>query len=138
MNKCMYCGSEPSIVDIDDMFYVRCINCDKHNPYKYVGITKRRAIEQWNTENPTPEEKIAEEKCVFEYRKKRNHYVYKINDEIIRTRYELARRLRIPQSTIYRKFRTSQKSTISIYGKTITRILVKGKKDENTRKSNKI
>lgn len=50
INKCIHCGGLPKIVNVTDLFYVQCM-CGRWNPYQFVGITKKTAIEQWNFEN---------------------------------------------------------------------------------------
>lgn len=46
---CVYCGKLPRVVEITGLFYVQC--CDEHNPYDYMGLHPKNAIESWNTAN---------------------------------------------------------------------------------------
>lgn len=47
--RCVYCGKLPRVVEITGLFYVQC--CDEHNPYDYMGLHPKNAIESWNTAN---------------------------------------------------------------------------------------
>lgn len=38
----------PVISEISGLFYARCPNCDKHDPYDFLGITRKAAIANWN------------------------------------------------------------------------------------------
>jgi hypothetical protein len=57
MQKCMKCGGKPSLVIIDDCFYVQCQHCNKWNPYQFLGYTRDGVISQWNTANATKDVK---------------------------------------------------------------------------------
>lgn len=51
LNPCKHCRGLPKIVSAPgDLYYAQC-TCGKWNPYEFIGTTKQRAAENWNTYN---------------------------------------------------------------------------------------
>lgn len=124
MNKCIYCGALPTIRDIDGLFYVQC-SCIKHNPFDYIGITKRTAIAQWNSANPIPISKKELELIGSTHLVNNRHrYRYKIGDRIYRTRYLAAEALGVSPTAIYIKLKRENKDSTIIKGKKVTKFYV--------------
>ena len=128
MNKCLHCGNEPTIIDNDGLFYVRC-QCNKYNPFEFVAITRKKAIEQWNQNNPTPYTTEPKDNTYFEYRNHRTHFIYDIDGTIVRTRRDAARILGVSEICLYQRFKRGKTNIIIVKNKKVTRILKKGKKD---------
>lgn len=51
MERCKYCGAQPRIIEISDIYYAQCTSCAKYHPYQFMAITKASAERQWNDEN---------------------------------------------------------------------------------------
>lgn len=53
-NNCVFCGHRPKAEHYStSMWYITCSNpnCEKHDPYAYLGSTLKGSIEQWNYVN---------------------------------------------------------------------------------------
>lgn len=51
LNPCKHCRGLPRIVSAPgDLYYAQC-TCGKWSPYEFIGTTKQRAAENWNTYN---------------------------------------------------------------------------------------
>lgn len=53
MAPCKFCKrkkviSYPRIDCIDGMYYARCPNCSKSDPFDYLALSSRKCIEVWN------------------------------------------------------------------------------------------
>ena len=42
--------SYPMVNNVTGLYYAKCNNpeCDKYDPYEFIGTTKKNAIENWN------------------------------------------------------------------------------------------
>ena len=128
MNKCIYCGATPTVLEIDGLFYVQC-SCQKHNSFDYVGITQKTAIAQWNTANPKP---MPKELVGIHITNNRYKYRYKIGDRIYRTRYLAAEALGVSPTMIYLALKRENSDTVTIKGKKVTKIFIGGQNESNS------
>ena len=49
INQDIECAcDEIMIKEMDEMYYAQCPKCNKHDPYEFLGITKKKAIDRWN------------------------------------------------------------------------------------------
>ena len=51
MEKCKYCGAQPKVVVLNEIYYAQCSKCRMHKPHEFMSITKAGALRQWDTEN---------------------------------------------------------------------------------------
>lgn len=43
-NKVVY----PTVINIQGLFYARCQCCSKEDPFEFLGLTAKKAINNWN------------------------------------------------------------------------------------------
>lgn len=52
LNKCVFCGAEPKVLHLDEnMWYITCTACHKHDRYSCLGFSYAASAEQWNYAN---------------------------------------------------------------------------------------
>ena len=39
----------PKVVEIDELYYAQCPECTYYNQYEFLGCSKKRSIENWNS-----------------------------------------------------------------------------------------
>ena len=49
--KCKYCGGQPKVIVLNEIYYTQCSKCRLHKPYEFMGITKASSLRQWDAEN---------------------------------------------------------------------------------------
>lgn len=50
--KCKKCGSMPTIVRLQGLYYAQCTGiCGRWEPHEHLGVTEAAAINNWNKAN---------------------------------------------------------------------------------------
>lgn len=131
INPCYKCGCEPTVVNIYDLWYIKCIPCDIIE----VNPNKETVIENWNEVNPLTQKLSTQTKRKNVVRRSgknrgRNIPVYRLSTSHERLeRYEsiteLADKLHINRMTLAHMFQVSKTGRITIKGTIYGRDTVK-------------
>ena len=118
VKKCMYCGANPQIKKIEDLYYAQCPKCNKHDIYAYVGLKEQTAIERWNFANISQAQTKAK---VSTGRLHGIRYTYNIDGEICYRLAEISTRVGVTKRWLHTLFEKSPSNTIVVNGHTINR-----------------
>ena len=118
IKKCMYCGSKPQIKKIEDLYYVQCPKCNKHDIYAYVGLKEQTSIERWNSANiPQLNTKPTTAKGKLHGIR----YTYNIDGKICYRMAEISAKVGVSKKWLHMLFEKAPSNTIVVNGHTINR-----------------
>ena len=119
MEKCIYCGKEPHLVEITGLFYVQC-GCARQNPYEYVGTRKKTAIEAWNNANNINAKTISV-RCA-ELKKLRNPYIWMVDGKQYESYRDVLAVVKCSYGTMRKQFLPRKINNMVINGHIIVRM----------------
>lgn len=38
----------PEVIEVDELYYARCPECNYYDPYEFLGLSEKKAINVWN------------------------------------------------------------------------------------------
>jgi len=119
MEKCIYCGREPHLVEITGLWYVQC-GCAKQNPYEYVGTRKNTAMDAWNAAN-TITRKAISLRCSH-LRKLRSPYIWLVDGTTYHNYRDVLDVVGCSYSTLKSQFSHKKANTVVVKGHIVVRI----------------
>ena len=131
IHKCYTCGDDPTITCVYDLWYVKCIRCEKI----VVNPRKQTAIDNWNFENPLSKKLGTKTKDRELMRRKKKHkggrvyhcnpvYRLSINGNKVEkfdSITEFSKAIGVPFNKISDSFKRSHTGRIVVKGNTYVR-----------------
>lgn len=119
MEKCIYCGKEPRLVEITGLWYAQC-GCAKRNPYEFVGARKTTTIDMWNEANNDKTKVISMRVSVL--KKLHAPYIWVVDGVTYTGYHDILPVIKCSYSTLRKHLTQDKKCTTVVNGHVVVRI----------------